>query len=191
MKQEQDKQKQELQKLKEHEKALERLVKSVADIKGESGKGQQEIERLKKGMQSNDQLTRVQSKVDLTSVEFQTLRQQIFDRGLLAPPRTEPINEESPPVGALELCEGVLAARLLMRLGFAKEKLERQAEDEEDGSYSARVLRRLPDNSREELDSDDEFSEAERDALKEFRNVSGISAPPDVPYGSTGYCRSR
>lgn len=130
---------------------------------------QREIENLKHGATSANELTRLSATSSLAVAEVRTLRQQLFDRGLLAPqkpPPEEVQEEEHPPVGSLDLGEDVFSARLLLRLGFYKAEYQKRAagEEGEDAQLTS-------------------GSEEERENMEE---VSGI-ALPEVPKGSLAF----
>jgi len=129
---------------------------------------QQDIDELKKGTRSEHQLSRVEAKSDLATMEVRQLRHQLHMRGVLAPVRVEVEEaiEEHPPVGAIALGEDVFTARLLLRLGFMVGKQEDQ---EASLSFD------------EGYDSD-----VSMDRKLATDNVTGIVVP-EVEEGSGGY----
>jgi len=129
---------------------------------------QQEIDDLKKGTRSEHQLSRVEAKSELATMEIRQLRHQLHMRGVLAPVRVEVEEEaieERPPVGAIALGEDIFTARLLLRLGF----MVGRQEDEEASL------------SEEGYDSD-----VSMDRKLATDNVTGIVVP-EVEEGSGGY----
>lgn len=150
---------------------LKREVLGTREQKKALQDTQKDIQRLKDGTQSEHEITRIEAKSDLANMQLRALRQQLLDRGVLAPKREEPPEpEELPPVGTLELGEDVFTARLLMRLGFMKGAKQLAAQE-----------RALGTDTEEDASSVDSFSlnhEAEE-------NVSGLVIP-DVEGGRFG-----
>jgi len=129
---------------------------------------QKEIEKLKNGTQSLNDITRLEAKSDLAAVELQALRRQLLERGVLIPVRPERDpdeckEEERPPVGTVELREDIFSTRLLLRLGLLKAK--READEDE------------------ALSSDGEYS-----SMLDDSNVMGLVVP-DVEEGTTAHSK--
>merc|ERR1719253_1269626 len=130
------------------------------DFRKMTGKMQGQVDKntdeLKRGLQSKDDIVRLDSKTGLVMNEVRTLERKLMDRGLLAPPKpVEPPPEDVVPVGTLELDEDVFTARLMLRLGFMR------------GEAEAAEARREQENS-----SDFDFSdEEELMELALFENV--------------------
>jgi len=125
-----------------------------------------DIDRLKHGAQSSNELTRLEAKSDLAGVEVRELKRQLLEKGVLAPKREEPEEVvERPPVGTLELGEDIFTARLLLKLGFMKKVEE-----------ARRV--RLEDLDSDDADEDDGLSKSTCDLSENAEeNVSGIVIP--------------
>jgi hypothetical protein len=122
-------------------------------------------------------------------LELRGFKKQLMDLGLLTPVLREPEEESSPPVGQIELGEDVFTARLLLRLGFQKGKLEadldRPEEDDENGwSSQGGSVRKLAVPPHEGSDVDSESSLG-IDVLA-FENVCGITVP-SIAKNSRGY----
>lgn len=184
IKQDNQKLHQEVQKLKNmlnEDQQTKALGKEMKEQQRKIQENQQNIEKLKQGIQSKDELTSLRSKADLTELEFRDLKKQIYDRGLLAPVRTEPVEEENPPVGTMALGEDVFTARLLLRLGFMKARHEASAEDE-----NRRDPRQLRDTGGvDEFEQELTWEDSDFD-MSMFANVTGISLP-EIDEDSTGY----
>merc|ERR1712187_421453 len=79
----------------------------------------------RKGLQSSNELVRMESRVGLVMNSLQNLTKQLWDRGVLLPPKPEaPPEEDKPPVGTIELDEDVFTARLMLKLGFMRADAE-------------------------------------------------------------------
>lgn len=180
-------------------------LKSSSQAKDEISKINQELEKLRTSMSPVEEIARLKVQSDTSRTDFDELKKQIYDRGLLAPVRTEPINEDSPPVGALELCPDVFTARLLLRLGFMKGRIETRRKADEEGSSEEETgnARQFSRQSRSEdsrwhgreisvstlqTDSEEDSDESALSLLSasEFDNVSGIKVP-EVQVGGPGY----
>lgn len=109
----------------ESQRSLEQLRQEVSSVKNESNgaKGLQReqmahMRMLDEKTRGMDDLHRLKATVDTTGSEFWSLKKQLYDAGVLAPPKIpEP---EKVPVGTLELGEDCFTARLLIRLGLMK-----------------------------------------------------------------------
>lgn len=162
------------QKLNEHQREIRVLKEGhgskeeMTSLQNKFREHQQELMRLKDDTHSKHELTSLKAQTDLTAMEFRDLRKQIYDRGLLAPKR-EIVNEEEearPPVGTIELGEHVFTARLLLRLGFMKQRSERLQLELQDGR------------------DEDEFLHEDSFAMDD--NVMGLEVP-EIEEGGKGY----
>lgn len=126
------------------------MKKELQGVK-EKKVGKEEMERLKQGAQSKDQIARIEAKSDLATIEMRTLMRQLWERGVLAPKQPEPVQEEEeerPPVGTLGLGEDIFTARLLLRLGMMKAKCQAEEEFsiEEEGWSDAEFIHLADEN---------------------------------------------
>jgi len=140
--------------------------REIQQVTGKMGDFDRQAVELKRGLQSKDEIVRLESRTGLVIHDLQKLTRQLWDRGVLAPPKPEePPEEDKCPVGVLELDEDVFTARLLLKLGFMRAEAE----------------------SRQGADSSDEDSD--REAMMElshFENVQGLMLP-EVEKGEKGY----
>jgi len=84
---------------------------------------QQQIERIGKDQQIQQEAAELKVGFDGIADEMQGLHKRLNDLGVLAPKREAPTaeeEEETPPVGTIELGEDCFSARLLIRLGYLK-----------------------------------------------------------------------
>jgi len=184
---------QEVQGMKTKLQTMEQKTPQLADkseLKKLESEHQRDLNELKKGVQSSDVLKQLQAKTDLTKMEFDDLRKQIYDRGLLAPKVEIPDDPEEPPaVGVVQLGEDVFTARLLIHLGFMKARkdeflAERAASPPEMAATNSTGDRRTltmgsgmqeRDNSRGYTSMEVEVEEDDNEGL-----MTGCTAYPDL-----------
>lgn len=136
----------ELNEVKMQYSAIKRELNVAKEQKSRLQEHQREIEQLKCGTRSLNDITRLEAKSDLAAVELQVLRRQLLERGVLMPmlraERGEEEEEGRPPVGTIELGEDIFTARLLLRLGLMKGQTEAEEEDSlsSDGERSSMIL---------------------------------------------------
>mmetsp|Transcript_69494 Transcript_69494/g.137438 ORF Transcript_69494/g.137438 Transcript_69494/m.137438 type:complete len:706 (-) Transcript_69494:27-2144(-) len=82
---------------------------------------QRQIQQLKDKTQSQNELVAAKAQGELNTITFRNLTKSLQERGVWAPKREEPPEEqEIPPVGTIELGQDCFTARLLIRLGYMK-----------------------------------------------------------------------
>jgi len=169
----------ELGEVKKESNSIKRELQAAKEQRSRLQERQKDIEKMKSSAESLNDITRLEAKSDLATMELYSLRKQLCERGVLLPVRVEKEPdedkvEERPPVGTIELGEDVFTARLLLRLGFMKA----QSEAEEDESLS---------------------SDGERSSLLDSSNVMGLVVPEveegtgehfGLMYGWAGVCGS-
>lgn len=171
--------------------------RKVIESQRQVTENQRQVQGLQKELQTKQgvpvpEVLSLKATLQQTYSEFSQLRKQIFDKGLLAPERTEPVKEESPPVGTLGLGEDIFTARLLLRLGFLRAELfasegsglEDASQDDRQGKSGTLV--RLVSDKLSDSDSDEEV--LAREVIHNFQNVAGIPEPVVEP-GGHGYCQ--
>lgn len=175
------------QELQKHKQVSEK----VSDIHKKQSEHHASLENLKKGAQSSDKLTSLESKTNLVTMEFTDLKNQIYARGLLAPKKEEPEEEHNPDVGAIALGEDVFTARLLVHLGFKKAMKERLAAEENDKEQEMEQRRGqaqpgyAPFALDDEDDEDENYSRILAEDCLDDANVHGI-ADLDIEEGAAG-----
>jgi len=131
--------------LKNEVAAINREIQTtVSEVQGSKGmenerrrkyeEQQRQIQQLKEKTQSQNELVAAKAQGELNNITLDNLTKSLHERGVLAPKREAPPEEqEIPPVGTIELGEDCFTARLLIRLGYLKARgWKEYNSDEED-----------------------------------------------------------
>jgi hypothetical protein len=155
-------------------------------LQAKQSEHKRDLDELKRGTHSKDLLTSLQSKVDLVTMQFTDLKDQIYSKGLLAPKVEVPEDpEEHPPVGTVQLGEDVFTARLLMHLGFMKARKDAFDNSGREDSGNASYMGLGPGKDEKSgSDEEDEFLEG----FIDDDNVHGITDLEVTEPGRPGYC---
>lgn len=175
---------------------FQRLQQEWHGTKGESTEHKrrlteqdQKIHALKQQASSPHEITAVKAKADIANHEVSKLRKELESKGVFAPPKKEE-DSTAPPVGTIELGEDVFSARLLLRIGYIRQRLlDARNEDSEGEGDMERQAR--PGSIREfrrsegSGDEDAEVRSVSSD-LAVFDEVAGLFEP-EIEEGARGY----
>lgn len=158
-----------------------RLEKECQKLGDDIANTRQRLEKSLREVIANDvgrDLSKVRSDANVTAGEFRSLKQELFDSGILKP--KQPELQDSNPVGTVELGETCFSARLLIRLSYMMARAEAKAEERQAEAEARGFVLAEAD------ESDEDRTSVSRLEIDMDSDVHGLQ-PPTIAENGRGY----